>query len=306
MDFKTITNIEEAKSLWNELSLHNTIDDEWDFRYTFFKHLTYVPHFLTGFSDGKAVGVLPLQKNTGVGLMPPYATSHKPFLEFFGGDDTDDNAIMVKPGYEGHIPEFLEKIREDVILAPLKNPYEELGLKTQEYTNKYFIDLKGLTTYEDFIDRTWSGDSRGKFKRGLKKLYREHTIEMEYGNLEDLDLMAELNLQRFGESSSFRFPYRASILKDLSNIFPSEVITVKVDGKKEAVSFGLYYKDTYIAINLGVNSKINNLGKHLIMHQIDKAIEHKCLKFDAGKGDFGWKEQYKLKKIPQYQLSLHG
>lgn len=304
MDFKTITDVDEAKSLWNQLSPHNTIDDEWDFRYTFFKHLPYVPHFLAGFSEGKPVGVLPLQKNTGVGLMPPYATSHKPFLEFFGGDDTDDNAIMVKPGYEGNIPEFLEKIRENVILAPLKNPYEELGLKTSEYTNKYFIDLNGLSTHEDFIDKTWSGDSRGKFKRGLRKLYKEHTIEMEYGNLNDLNLMAELNLQRFGESSSFRFPYRTEIFKELAQIYTPEIISVKVNGKKEAVSFGLYFKNAYLAMNIGVNQQINNLGKHLIMHQIDRAITHGSTIYDAGKGDSGWKEIYKLEKIPQYQLQL--
>ncbi len=304
MQFKIITDHTEAKDIWNQLSAHKAIDDEWEFRNAFIKPLSYTPHFITGLVNGEAAGLLPLQRNTGEGLMPPYHASKGSFLEFFGGDDTDDNGVLVKPGYEEHIPEFLEKVRENVILAPLKNPYEELGLKSQEYTHKYFIDLQGLTSHEDFIDKTWIGESRGKFKRGLRKLYKDHVIEMEYGNKNDLDVMAELNVRRFKNESSFRFPYRTEIFKELSDIYTPEIISVIVDGKKEAVSFGLYYKNTYLAMNIGVNPEINNLGKHLIMHQIDRAIAKGLTMYDAGKGDSGWKEIYKLDKQPQYQLHL--
>lgn len=302
MEFKIVTKIEEARDIWNKLSPHKTIDDEWDFRYAFYKYLPYKLNFIVGYDNEEPIGLLPLQKDNLSGLMPPYyKKDNKPFLEFFGGDDMDDNMLLTKPGYEDSLPIFLSQLSLPTYLAPLAKQY----LSSEFYTYKYFINLSTFKTHEDFIDATWQGDSRGKFKRGIRSLHKKHKIEIIENDLEDINLLSDLNTQRFGKSSSFNFPYRKEIFFDLAKLYETQIITIKADGVRQAVSYGIYYKKTYISMNIGVNPEINNLGKLIIMLQIDKAILKDCSSYDAGKGDSGWKEVYKLQKSPQFKLELH-
>ena len=82
------------------------------------------------------------------------------------------------------------------------------------------------------------------------------------------------------------------------------MITMIIDGKKSAVSFGLHYKDAYVGMNAGVSSEIPDLPKMLTLYQMGRAIELGCRIYDAGKGDSGWKENFKFEKIPQFKIIL--
>ena len=55
IQFKTITTPEEAKGVWENLSPHKTIDDEWNFRYSFFEYLNYDLHFIAGYNNENEV-----------------------------------------------------------------------------------------------------------------------------------------------------------------------------------------------------------------------------------------------------------
>ena len=84
------------------------------------------------------------------------------------------------------------------------------------------------------------------------------------------------------------------------------MITLVINGKKSAVSFGLGYKDTYIGMNAGVSSIVSDLPKLLTFLQINRAIELGCKIYDCGKGDSGWKENFKFSKVPQYSLTIEN
>ncbi|MGE5042243.1 MAG: GNAT family N-acetyltransferase [Candidatus Levyibacteriota bacterium] len=301
MDYKIITDIQDAKKIWNLLSPHKTIDDEWDFRYTFLRHLPYELYFVVGYENGKISTLLPLQKNNGEGLMPPYASKDKaPFYEFFGGDDTDDNTLL---GKQLPFEEFKPYLSLPTYLAPLHSMYEN-DQNASYYESRYFIDVSNYTSFEDFLRDKWSKDSRKKILQQIRGVYRNHEVKIIENNYEDIDRLSQFNIKRFGDKSSFIFPYRAQIFKELTKLYTVVMLTVVVDGVKEAVSYGIKYKDTYVGMNAGVSGKITDLPKLLIMLQIDKTIQLGCKTYDAGKGDSGWKESYKLDKISQYKISL--
>lgn len=300
--FETISDEASAKKIWDELSPHEFIDDEWDFRYTFFKPLGYKLHFIVGFENDNPVTLLALQENNLTGLRPPYGIEEtKPFLEFFGGDDTDDNRLLAKNPTEFLFRESVFQIKQRAYLAPLAPEFETFPNATW-YENKYFVDISNYKSYEDFLVEKWSSGSRKKILQQIRKIEREHEVEVIYDDVEDIELLSKFNLERFGEGSSFSFSYRKEIFKELAKLYPVIMISLKIDGKKVASSFGLHYKDTYVGMNAGVSSEIPDLPKMLTLLQMGRAIELGCKVYDAGKGDSGWKENFHFSKNLQFKL----
>lgn len=302
LHFRVIADLSSAETAWKTLSPNKTIDDNWQFRFTFYKYLQYDLHFIAGYRGEELIGLLPLQKNDLTGLQPPYALS-EPFLEFFGGDDTDDNDILLKPGYEQHKKDFLAQVNQPAVLAPLASTFA-----SQEgaalYENKYALPLEGFSSYEDYLSALWGKSSRKKIRQQIRGLYKSHKITVHENQYEDLAILFALNIKRFGEKSSFSLPYRQDIFRDLIHQFQVEMLTIELDGKKEAVSYGIVYNNAYIGMNAGVNNDIDDLGKLLVLLQIERAIKCGCSVYDGGKGSGSWKEEFKFTPIPQYKLVL--
>ena len=78
------------------------------------------------------------------------------------------------------------------------------------------------------------------------------------------------------------------------------MLTFIINGTKEAVTFGIKYKNTFIGINGGAREEAHrDLGTYITVKKIEKAIESGADKYDAGIEDLGWKENWHFKKIPQ-------
>lgn len=305
LQFKTIATPEEAKGAWETLSPHKTIDDEWNFRYAFFEYLNYDLHFIAGYDNEKLIGLLALQRNKLNGLRPPYAkTADTAFLEFFGGDDTDDNTVWVNKGYEECVPQFFEQIHEKAYLAPLAQSFTYKNLTADIYEYKYYLSLSNYKTYEDYLEDKWSRDSRKKIRQQIRNIYRGYPLQIANNDHEDIKVMGELNKKRFGENSSFAYSYREKIFTALIKFYQVEMLTVSANGVKHGVSYGINFKNTYIGMNAGIRYEIEDLGKLLTLLQINRAIELGCALYDAGKGSSGWKESFKFEKVPQFQLIL--
>ncbi|HVZ58953.1 MAG TPA: GNAT family N-acetyltransferase [Patescibacteria group bacterium] len=301
--FRIIESVDEAKEIWDRLSPHKTIDDEWAFRYTFIRDLPYKIHFIVAYEADQPVAFLPLQLNNREGLQPPYAPTDIDFLEFFGGDDTDDNGILQKETNKSREEAILKQVKSPCILAPLAS--ETLGGRAAElYTSKYVLPLAGYKNYEEYIEVMWQGSSRKKLRQQMRGLYNKYTIEIINNNYNDLDRLFDLNIKRFGDSSSLSTPRRRQIFRNLSELYSVEMISIRVDGKVESVSYGINYKQTYIGMNAGTNTDIQDLGKLLVLLQIGRAIQLGCTAYDGGKGSGVWKEEFKFNKIPQYLLRL--
>ncbi len=306
LNFKVISDIETAKDMWEYFSPQGEIDDDWNFRYTFYKYLKFPLHFIVGYDGSKPVGLFPLQMNTGKGPIPQNYEFKKNFLEFFGGDDMDSNTVFIKEGYELSIPQFLQQINEASILAPLANEYGLNTLHPGEYTTKYIADLKGMKEFRDFTMKFFDGKGRGKLNNQLSKLHRTYKIQIKDATSDDLELLFDYNIKRFGETSSFQWEYRKQVFYDLMKHYDYDVFKVIIDDEVKAISFSLLYKKAYLSMNIGYDYDIRDLGKLVVSTQFERAIKLKCDVYDGGKGDSGWKEQFHLTRIPQYILTIPG
>jgi len=289
LEIRQIDNIDEAKKIWTELSPDKVLCDNWDFRYCFYKYFNYPLHFYIGLDNGEIVGLLPLQYNKDTEC-----------LEFFGGGFMSDNRVFIKQGYEEYIPQFY-----DFISLPSKMQSivgEDIFTKSFEiYRYKYVRDLFEINNIEEYLIKHFKAKSRQGIRKKIKLIeYLEP--EIINNNFSDLDLLIELNKKSFGENSSFHKPHRAEIFHDLLKLnFDIYMFSYVINGKKEAVSFSIKYKDAYIYINAGTNKTgVPNLGTFNIYKNLEKAIQLGMKTFDAGIGDLGWKERWHLEKNPQY------
>lgn len=305
LTFKVISEVTEAKKYWEIFSPKKTIDDEWDFRQAFGKELNLPLHFILGFDGDTEIGLLPLQLNTLKGLDPKYLNMTVPFLEFFGGIDTDNNRILLKKDYEEYAPEFLKQISKPAVLTDLSEQYSYNETIAEHSTDRFELDLTELQSAEDFVNKNFSGKSKGKLLNKIRYMYKNFKIEIKDGDKDDLNLLFKFSIDKFAENSSFNMQYRQNIYKYLMDIYKVDLFTISVNGEKKGIAYCIIHNGVYTLLNVGYDHDLRDIGKVLVSAQIDRAINNKCKKYDAGKGDNGWKERYHLSKIPQYKLTLN-
>lgn len=305
LNFRIIEDEEEAKKHWDMFSPKEKIDDEWDFRDIWTRQYGFPFHFIVGFDEDNAVGLLALQMNTLKGLSPKLLSMDTPFLEFFAGLDTDDNRVLINKGYEDCIPQFLDQINHKAVLSSLKDPYKLNGKEAETYLYRYELDLVKIPTFDMFMQTNLDGVSRQRLTNRINKIDKTYNVEVKDGTKEDLERMFTLSIERFGERSSFNMPDRQQIYRELLERFDIDLMTIVLDGKVSAVSFAIVHKKTYTTVNVGYDYDVRDLSKLLVVTQIKRAMDKGCSVFDAGQGDNGWKEHFNLSKIPQYKLELN-
>lgn len=290
--FRFIKDIEEAHHLWDIFTSNITIYDDWDFRYCFYKYVNFELFFYVAYDDENPVGLLPLQNNIDIKN-----------LEFFGGTYMEDNQAFCKPGYEYIIPQLYKQIDIPAKLEYIdgKDPFTT-KLLIQDY--KYVLPLESIKNFEDYLQKYFDSETRGKFRRKIKNIQKEK-IYVEKNKLEDIEILFDLNIKRFGEKSAFSFPYTKDRFRDLLKMhWPTFLFSFHINGRLEGVSFAIEYKSTYEYFNFGVIVDCHkDLRTYMHMKNIQTAIENKAKMFDAFSGDLGWKELWHFQKIPQYKFT---
>lgn len=307
LHFKIVENPEEAEKIWEIFSPHKKLDDEWNFRYTWMKYLNIPLHFIVGFDNEKPVGLLALQYNTGKGLSPKLLNMDKPFLEFFGGVDTDDNRVFLLPGYEKYMTQFLEKIHQTAVLTSLSNEYKVGSSESVFYLDRFEVDLNGITDFDSYIDLHLSGKARRNVKHELRRSKLEgYKVDIVDGDESDLEQLFQFSIDRFGERSSFHREDRRKVYYDFLKLYPVDIFKVLLDGVTKAVVYGIVYNKTYTGINVGYDYSVPSFGKFLLSATVPRAIKLGCTLYDVGQGDNGYKSRLHITQIPQYKLALNS
>ena len=305
LTFKVIIDPKQAQSFWEQFSPHQTIDDEWDFRNIFTQELELPFHFIVGFDKEKPVGLLPMQQNQVKGLDAKLLNENKPFLEFFSGIDTDDNKVWLTKGYDNCLDQFLNQLTSHTVLTSLRPKYKTETSESEYYLDRYELNLQEFPNFETFLQKNFDGKSRQRLVNSLNKLNKSFKVEIVDGSGEGLDILFNLSKKRFGEKSSFHLQYRQNIYHNLLKKFNVDIFKIHLDGEPKAISFAIHFKNAYISINVGYDVEIRDVVKLLCATQIKRAMEKKCIRYDAGQGNNGWKEHFHLTKIPQYKLTLN-
>ena len=287
---ETVTDLAKSQELWEEYSDCKTIYDTWDFRYRFAKAEGTTPVFLLASFTGGERGLLPLQYN-----------SEKDRHEFFGGVYMEESSIL---------PRDLAPEKKRLLYDRTPAPYylgdirtsqpEEEGLEFEEF--KYIAFLEEVENVEQFVDGHFSGKSRNGLRKRLR-IVREKGVQIEEGDVSDLDVLFRLNMKNFGDDSSFCRPERQDLFRNLlSGSYEVHVMRFRIQDQIGAVSLSLRFQEWYVYMNAGVDKEqFPNLGTFLIYSNVERAIELGCLIFDAGVEDLGWKERWHLEKVPLYE-----
>lgn len=288
LKFKMISDVEEAKKIWQELSPDQNLYDNWDFRFCFYKYFNHPLRFYAGYDQGDLAGLLALQYNTELKK-----------LEFFGGSFMEENHVFIKKGYEGYIPDFYKNINEPARLEDICgcSPFES---SADDFEYKYVADLSGLKNADEYLAKYFKAKGRNAIKKKARSI-EMLMPEIIDDNHEDLDLLMEFNKKRFGQGSSFNRPYRYEIYHDLLKTgLDIKMMTCKINGIKEAVTFGIKYKDIFVGINGGARAEApQDLRTYMTIKKIERAIILGADKYDAGIEDLGWKENWHFEKLPQ-------
>lgn len=303
LSIQCIHDISEAQKYRELLSPYIHYGDLREIRHIFFKHFWYQAYFYVWFIDNQPIWLLPLQYNTSHNTIEKYVVSKNDFLEFFGWGWFENNKVFIKPWYESYIPVFFESLTLPAYLQRITTDHPCVhSLPIGEH--QYILDTSSRSSYNDFLDERFEGKTKATFKKQMKKLHEENTIEIAINNKVDLQTMMDRNIERFGADSSFTRPHRQAIFHDMvdSDKLETYLMTFLVNGQKEWVSLGIKHANTYVYLNAWSTFHTNNLGKYIILANIDMAIKLWCKIFDAMRGDGSRKEKWHLTAIPEYNF----
>ncbi len=301
IEIKIISDLEEAKKLWNLLSPEETIYDLWAFRYCFYKYENYSLSFITAYDNNEPVALLPLQYN-----------EKDKCLECFAEEFMEESRPFFKYGYEYLISELYNKIERTAKLYDITENSE-----TDEFTKampledyKYFLPLENYKGFSDFLNDRMNAKRKRSLVKEIKEI-DDQKISVEIFkagelNKKELDEVAELlfnfNCASFAAESYLQKKSEREAHRDLFDLdLDWRLIVVSINGKREALSFSVVYKNTWYYLLTGVNFKnFPGLGKYLVKANIEEAINNKVGVYDCGLGDCGWKHLWHFDKKPQH------
>lgn len=317
LKMKVYSDLQETDMLWHFFSANTSVFDLWDVRYSFYQGYKFTPYFLTIFNQhaggSEILGVLPLWYNTDTKNEIPDCPVGK--YVWFGSNWPEDNDFFYK--HEEIIPLLLTAAPGPLELLCIDpNPKYEFLLSfpgfTKEKEKKYFLDLAKISTLDDYFSRL-KKKKRYNLRRDQKHILKLKPI-IKIDECSDLEEMFKLSIQRFkekypdneAEQSAFADFRRQTVYRSLINNakdYQVRLITTVINGKIEAVEFGLVYDKTYYAFNAGVDvSRFSGLGVFSNLLVIEDAIKLGCTKIDFLEGDNNWKESWNLDFIYPYQF----
>jgi hypothetical protein len=287
--FKKLSNLSEAEAAWKSLSPNQVLYDDWDFRYCYYKYLNFPLEFTAGYDGDTLIGLLPL-------MWDP----HKKVLDFFAGVNyMEENRVFTRPGYESYVNDFFAQVTKHAILEDMHESMKNVP-GTVFHEDSYSLDLSPYATIDEYLSQAWTGNHGKQFRKHIRHIEHDGVV-LQDGTIDDLDLLFDFNIVRFGNESSFIVrPFWKEFHRDIAKQFNTKITIVKREEETIAVGLSLIYNTKYYGITSGWNSPITNLGKFLLVKKIDEAIHLKASTFEAGTGDYGWKELFGLAKHPLY------
>ena len=292
--FKVETNLQKCHELWDFFSPRKYIYDDWDFRYCFYKYFNYQLHFITAYFAQEPVALLPLEFDNEHG-----------YLEFMAGPFMEYNRVFVKPGFEYLVPELYLKVDN---AARLEQISKEGGLLNNFVFDikTYLLDLRGLNSLAEYLNRDFNSKRRNDFSRAIKKVYQMGVVEILPGEKKDLELLFSFNRKRFHKESSFEEENEENIFRDLLELGDNySILKIVIDGKIRAVSLAVLYNKRYEYLAVGTDIEfVSNIGTLINLENIRKAIHEGAEFMDFGYDNCNWKEMWHLQIAELYKCII--
>ncbi len=294
MPIKALTDPTECQAVYQQLCDHRSWYDNWDIRWTFNQAQQaggFPLHFITFEIESEPVSLLPLQYNV-----------ERKRLEFFGGRFFEANHAYGLA--ETHAALFRAIDQTTFIDSLIEYPAELADqMKPSEAGPKYTLDLTQFNSKEEFL-----GLFDNKFRKNRNYEFRkleQRGITKTLGSNDDVALMIEMNLDRFGAESSYHHPgWRKGFLEMVQLPYDWQVLRYELGGELIGVQVSTLYEQTYMYHNMGGRIfQYPGLGWYMILQNIFHAKELGATIFDSGTGDLGWKKDWHHQPTAQFTYS---
>jgi hypothetical protein len=297
MTKRVITDLDACRRLWDSFVQVGNLSDLWDFRFCFHTHYQHRLNFLTFEERQEVIAMLPLV------YLPD-----KDIYVFFPGETWNGKTWLertfVHCGRPEAIGEFLSECPERTHLryidwhdAPSVPDLEidEIGylLRPQEFA--YDLDAY----YNRF---TWK--KLKAIKKEIASLLA-HENSWHINRLSDFDLLVNMNLGRFGDSSYFHDSRFTESFRDVMAMLSRRgwlrMVSLEIGGETVAVDLGGLFNNTYGVFLGGTHPGFPGIAKVMNMQHIEFACQHRVPKVDFLCGDFYWKKLWHLDPQPLYK-----
>ena len=290
IQLKVVTDLEDCQQLWQEFSPQKTIFDTWSFRYAFWLGYRHRLHFVVLTAGSENLALLPLW----------YETDKQKYF-WFGSWWQEENSLMVKD--ELLIPLLLAVCPTPVELNALHSQLPAWFLKTaplQADDPKYILDLKNLTSADDFLAR-FNKKKRYNFRRD-RRLINAKSPKVFFNRYEDFDHLVELSKNRFaqkGEDTDWEDERRVETFRQVIKLglekkeYDLRMISIEIDSRLAAVDLITMYKDCYYPLKCGYDvGRFPGIGNFTNLFEIDDAISLGMNKMDFLEIGYGWKDKW--------------
>jgi hypothetical protein len=294
---KVVTNLEACRALWDKFTVRRNVMDLWEFRDCFQKHFKNTPHFVLLEDEQGVLGFLPLS-----------------YLK-------DQDKYVLFPGETWNGKTWLERtplyMRDPDILGDLLDAApERTYLRYLEFDESTLIPHLELDEIGYLFHPPEIGfEMKNYFQRFVWKKLKAIKKEIEtmlapgcswhINCLTDYDIMVDMSLTAFGESSYFygsRFTegFR-EVLRFLSRNGWLRMVSLEIGDKTVAVDMAAVYRGSYVVMLGGTDPEFRGVAKVMNMQHLEFACEQRLSSVDFLCGDFHWKKLWHLNPQPLYK-----
>ncbi len=296
---KVIADSREATEVWNAAVPRENLSDLWGVRECFQRHYQRPLHFIAVEDEGRIAGLLPLswiEEKRSFAMFPGETWQGKTWLE--QNRIVSDNRRIMKTMFNRCPAEYhLRYLSPSDALMSSTNIVDEIGY--------LFHPPKYAYKFENYLEE-FSHKSAKRLVRELEA-FESRGVEYRFDCLEDFDLMARMNVERFGIFSYFydiRFSRSfRSLAEYLHEHGMLRMTTILIEGQVAAIDMGCMFNDKYTLLAGGTNGDFPGIAKLINTFHMKRACREKIKEVDFLCGDFSWKSIFHLSMRPLYLAS---
>ena len=298
--FRVLSDLDQCEAIWKQNMPAESIADVWEVRECFHRHFRNPPHFIV-FEDNDGLScLLPLSwiEECGCyGFFPGETWQGKTWLEqnkiICRGDVRFEELISsaCPSSY------YLRYLSWGPGLPAEHTIVDEIGYLF--FPPRYNYEISNY--FEEFPRK-----SRKTLAHALVAV-EDLGVEFRFDEPGDIDIIFDLNLQRFGSYSYFHDSRFRESFRSLSLFLEKKgwlrITTLWINGEPAASDLGCIYRGTYTLLAGGTNPRYPGIAKLINIHHMRRACQERLDEVDFLCGDFNWKKLFHLTPRPLFLLS---
>lgn len=289
---------EKCRAIWERLWPRQCLFDLWPVRDCFRMHYAHPPAFLIAEENGAASGLLALswiEERQYYGNFPGELWQGRTWLE-------QNRIPAANPGIAAALLDSVPGATRLRYLAPEALPPGRPDAGVDE-TGYLFMPAQYGYSFARFME-TFSARTRKKFAHEFAP-FDAMGVAYRYNQFADIEVLFEINRQRFGELSYFHDRRFLNSFEALAGWLAEQgmlrITTVLIGGAIAAVDVGAAWNGTYTVLAGGALREFPGVAKLINFHHIEWACRERLRLVDFLCGDFGWKAFFRLTPRPLYQ-----